>query len=221
MITLSASRSFGLQARPADITTKARRTSGTTNLCTASPAVAAREGNGQEQPMGPATVSDGAVVTSFSAYQPRTFAVKLAATTGKASSVHSAPVKLRYDLATASNDGTKSSQGFDGKGNALPAEMLPSQIQFDGVEFQLAPAKTGVPNALGAKGQTIELPPGSYNRLYLLAASIDGDQKAVFEAGRKRLELNIQDWSGFIGQWDDRQWTAKDTMIPASGGRPA
>ncbi len=187
----------------------------------ASPVVAAREVNGQEQPTGPATVSDGAVVTSFSAYQPRTFAVKLAATTGKASSVHSAPVKLRYDLATASNDGTKSSQGFDGKGNALPAEMLPSQIQFDGVEFQLAPAKTGVPNALGAKGQTIELPPGSYNRLYLLAASIDGDQKAVFEAGRKRLELNIQDWSGFIGQWDDRQWTAKDTMIPASGGRPA
>ena len=103
----------------------------------ASPVVAAREVNGQEQPMGPATVSDGAVVTSFSAYQPRTFAVKLAATTGKASSVHSAPVKLRYDLATASNDGTKSSQGFDGKGNALPAEMLPSQIQFDGVEFQL------------------------------------------------------------------------------------
>src|SRR2546429_4238243 len=49
---------------------------------------------------------------------------------------------------------SKSSQGFDGKGNALPAEMLPSQIQFDGVEFQLAPAKTGVPNALGAKGQT-------------------------------------------------------------------
>src|SRR5439155_427905 len=80
----------------------------------ASPVVAAREVNGQEQPMGPATVSDGAVVTSFSAYQPRTFAVKLAATTGKASSVHSAPVKLRYDLATASNDGTKSSQGFDG-----------------------------------------------------------------------------------------------------------
>src|SRR5439155_238590 len=60
----------------------------------ASPVVAAREVNGQEQPMGPATVSDGAVVTSFSVYQPRTFAVKLAATTGKASRVHSAPVKL-------------------------------------------------------------------------------------------------------------------------------
>ena len=189
-------------------------------LSFASPVVAAREVNGQEQPMGAATVSDGALVTSFSAYQPRTFAVKLARAAGKVSR-HSAPVKLPYDLRAASNDGTKSSQGFDGKGNALPAEMLPSQIQFDGMEFQLAPGKTGVPNALVAKGQIIELPAGSYNRLYLLAASIDGDQKAAFEAGRRKLELNIQDWSGFIGQWDDRQWTAKDVTVPATSARPA
>ena len=187
----------------------------------AAPASAAHEVNGQEQPTGPATVTDGALVTSFSAYQPRTFAVKLAAAPTKVNGVRFVPLKLRYDLATASNDGTKSTQGFDGKGNALPAEMLPPQIQFDGLEFHLAPAKTGVPNALAAKGQTIELPAGNYNRLYLLAASMDGDQKAAFETGRKRLELNIQDWSGFIGQWDDRQWTAKDVTSPASGGRPA
>jgi alpha-mannosidase len=185
------------------------------------PLTAAREVNGQEQPVGPATVSDGALVTSFSAYQPRTFAVKLTAAPTKVSSVRSTPVKLHYDVAAASNDGTKSTQGFDGKGNALPAEMLPSQIQFDGAEFQLAPAKTGAPNALAAKGQKIELPAGSYNRLYLLAASFDGDQKATLEAGSQRTELNIQDWSGFIGQWDDRQWTAKEVTIPASGGRPA
>lgn len=187
----------------------------------AAPVNAAREVNGQEQPIGPATVTDGALVSSFSAYQPRTFAVQLAAAPAKVSPIRSVPLKLRYDLATASNDGTKSTQGFDGKGNALPAEMLPSQIQFDGVEFQLASAKTGVPNALAAKGQTIELPAGTHNRLYLLAASVDGDQKAAFEVGRTRLELSIQDWSGFIGQWDDRQWTAKDTTIPASAGRPA
>lgn len=187
----------------------------------AAPVSAAHEVNGQEQPTGAATVTDGALVTSFSAYQPRTFAVKLAGAPTKVNNVRSVPLKLRYDLATASNDGTKSTQGFDGKGNALPAEMLPSQIQFDGLEFQLAPAKTGVPNALATKGQTIELPAGTNNRLYLLAASMDGDQKAAFEAGRKRLELNIQDWSGFIGQWDDRQWIAKEVTSPASGGRPA
>jgi alpha-mannosidase len=23
--------------------------------------------------------------------------------------------------------------------------------------------------------------------------------------------LNVEDWGGFIGQWDDRQWSSKDT----------
>jgi alpha-mannosidase len=175
------------------------------------PIIAAREVNGQEQPVGPATVNDGVLVASFSAYQPRTFAVKLGASQNKAAAVHSAAVSLKYDLATASNDGAKFAGGFDGKGNALPAEMLPSQITFNDVQFQLAPARTGVPNALVARGQTIDLPSGHYNRLYVLAASADGDQKATFTAGSVAGELNIEDWGGFIGQWDDRQWSSTDT----------
>ena len=187
----------------------------------AAPISAAHEVNGQEQPVESATVTDGALVTSFKAYQPRTFAVKLAPGPTKVNGVRSAPVKLPYDVAAASNDRTKSTLGFDGNGNALPAEMLPSQIQFDGVEFQLASAKTGTPNALTAKGQTIGLPAGQFDRLYVLAASVDGDQKATFEAGRKKAELNIQDWGGFIGQWDDRQWAGRDITIPERLGRPA
>ena len=177
----------------------------------AAPIVAAREVNGQEQPTGSAAVTDGVLVTSFSAYQPRTFAIRLSAAPSKAAGVKCAPLALRYDLATASNDGAHSDAGFDGKGNALPAEMLPAQVTFNNVQFQLAPAKTGVPNAMAAKGQTIGLPIGSYNRVYILAASSDGDQRATFEVGAQKVELNIQDWGGFIGQWDDRQWTSKDT----------
>lgn len=187
----------------------------------AAPITAAREVNGQEQPVGPATVTGGALIASFSAYQPRTFALKLASSGTVVPSVHSAPVTLHYDIAAATNDGTQSTTGFDGKGNALPAEMLPSQIAFNGVQFRLASAKTGSPNAVAANGQSIDLPPGRYNRLYLLAASTDGDQKAAFETGGKQTELNIQDWGGFIGQWDDRQWIAKDVTVPARLGRPA
>jgi alpha-mannosidase len=175
------------------------------------PLTAAREVNGQEQPIGPAALDGGALVTSFSAYQPRTFAVRLAAPQAKAAAVHFVPVTLHYDIATASNDGMKSGSGFDGKGNALPAEMLPAKLPFNGIEFNLAPAKTGVPNAVGAKGQTINLLAASNNRLYLLAAAYDGDQKATFKVGDKNVELNIEDWGGFIGQWDDRQWSSKDT----------
>lgn len=176
----------------------------------AAPITAAREVNGQEQPVGPATVDDGALVTSFSAYQPRTFAIRLTPAAEKVAPVQSTPVALHYDLATASNDGAHPVGGFDQKGNSLPAEMLPSQINFDGVQFQLAPAKTGALNAVVARGQTILLPQGRFNRIYLLAASSDGDQKATFEIGDKKADLTIQDWGGFIGQWDDRLWSSKD-----------
>jgi alpha-mannosidase len=175
------------------------------------PITAAREVNGQEQPVGAATVSDGTLVTSFSAYQPRTFAVKLDSVQTRVATVRSTPVTLHYDLATASNDGTRSGGGFDGEGNALPAEMLPAQLAFNDVQFKLAPAKTGSPNATAAKGQTINLPPGGYNRVYILAASAKGDQKTAFEIGGKKVELNIEDWGGFIGQWDDRRWSSVDT----------
>jgi alpha-mannosidase len=172
----------------------------------------AREINGQEQPVGDATVKDGALVTSFTAYQPRTFAVRLAVLPRtKIKSVRSVAIPLKYDLATASNDGDKVEGGFDGKHNALPAEMLPSQITFHDVEFKLTSAKTGMLNAVVARGQAIDLPAGHYNRIYILAASADGDQKVTFEVGNTEAELNIEDWSGFIGQWDDRRWTSKDT----------
>jgi alpha-mannosidase len=177
----------------------------------AAPITAAREVNGQEQPVGSATVEDDALVTSFGAYQPRTFAIRLTPASEKVAAVQSTPVALHFDLATASNDGTRTQGGFDQKGDALPAEMLPAQIAFHGVQFQLAPAKTGEPNALIAEGQTIGLPSGHYNRIYVLAASADGDQKTTLELGDRKVALTIQDWGGFIGQWDDRLWSSKDT----------
>ena len=177
----------------------------------AAPITAAREVNGQEQPVGPATLADGSLVTSFGAYQPRTFALRFGAPSTQVARTQSVPVPLHYDLAAASTDGTPSKAGFDGKGNALPAEMLPAEIDFNNVHFQLPKATTGVPDAVIAKGQTINLPQGSFNRVYLLAASADGDQKATFDVGSHKTELDIQDWGGFIGQWDDRQWSSKDT----------
>ncbi len=187
----------------------------------AAPIQSAREINGQEQPVGSAPVSDGSLVTSFTAYQPRTFAVSLSASAQKAEPVRSQPVTLHYDVAAASNDGAAVKEGFDGKGNALPAEMLPEKIAFNGAEFQLAAAKTGIPNALIAKGQTIPLPQGDYNRVYVLAAAANGDQDATFKVGDKEAALKIEDWGGFIGQWDDRQWQAKDVTRPARPGHPA
>jgi alpha-mannosidase len=177
----------------------------------AGPIAAAREINGQELPVGgnPA-IANGTLVTSFTAYQPRTFALKLGAAPGTAAAVTSKPVTLAYDRAVASNDDTKTAGGFDAKGNAMPAEMLPVDLRFNAVEFHLAPAATGKNNAVTAKGQTIQLPAGQFNRVYVLAASAEGDQKATFKAGDQAIDLTVQNWGGFIGQWDTRVWNLQD-----------
>jgi alpha-mannosidase len=186
----------------------------------AGPIVAAREVNAQEQPVGGAEIIDGQLRTSFTPYQPRTFAVRLDAPAAKLTPPKSQPVKLQYDLAVASNDDTQTSGGgFDGSGKAMPAEMLPPKINYHDVEFELAPAKTGTLNAVVAKGQTISLPEGHFNRIYILAASQDGDQNATFAVGDRKVDLTIQDWTGFVGQWDTRQWknqTERDWAISAN-----
>jgi alpha-mannosidase len=173
----------------------------------AAPVLSAREVNGQEQPVGAAQTSAGALVTSFSPYQPRTFALRLAESKIKVAAIRSQPVAIPYTLAVATYDDTRTpGGGFDGQGNAMPAEMLPAHIDYEGVSFTLASAATGSSNALVPSGQTITLPEGRFNRVYILAASTGGDQHATFHIGQKSAELTVQDWGGFIGQWDTRLW---------------
>jgi alpha-mannosidase len=50
---------------------------------------------------------------------------------------------------------------------------------------------------------------GKFERVYILAAAANGDQKATFEVGSKQVDLNIENWGGFIGQWDNRTWSKK------------
>ncbi len=177
-----------------------------------SPITSAREGNAQEQPTGPASISNGALVTSFTAFQPRTFALRLAPSPLQVAPGPSTPVPLPYALAVATNDDTQTNgSGFDGHGNALPAEMLPAHVDYNGAQFDLAPAATGSLNAIVPTGQTLALPAGRFNRIYILAASAAGDHQAIFRVGRQSSELDIQDWRGFIGQWDTRLWKNEPT----------
>jgi alpha-mannosidase len=190
------------------------------------PLIAAREVNGQEQPVGPASLTRGELVTSLGAYQPRTFALKLGPPRQKLSAPQSQAVALDYDLAVASRMGRPADGSFDwlpnnqgaSQGKALPAEMLPREIVFGRIRFSLAAA--GKPNAIVSRGQTIALPSGNYNRVYLLAAAMNGDQKGTFQIGDKSTELTIQDWTGFVGQWDDRIWKTTEETIQQPPGAP-
>ena len=172
------------------------------------PVIAAREVNAQELPVGKATIVRGELVTSLGRFQPRTFAVKLARPAVKVSMPQSTPISLPYDLAVANRDGEKMKHGFDGEGFALPAEMLPRELAYGGIVFHLAPGDKA--NALVARGQSIPVPAG-VRRIYVLAASASGDQNVAFRVGSELVNVTIQNWSGFIGQWDDRQW--KETEV--------
>ena len=190
-----------------------------------SPIASAREVNGQEQPVGSATVHN-ALITSLGAYQPRSFALKLGPAPVKLTAPRSQPIPLQYDLAAATTDGHSAEGSFDilpnipsaAQGRALPAEMLPRDIEFAGIHFALGPAGNGRPDAVLAKGQTIKLPQQHFNRAYVLAAAV-GDQMATFRAGDRPVQLTIQNWTGFIGQWDERTWNTRQELVQPRAGQ--
>jgi alpha-mannosidase len=179
----------------------------------AAPIAAAREVNGQEMPLRIATVTKGELETSLGPYGIRTLAVKLAAPAKTLPPTRFETVDLKYDLATASEDGTLSKTGFDAAGQTLPGEMLPTMLPYGGIQFHIGPSWTNQPNAVVARGQTIKLPAGNFDRVYILAAA-DGDQKGTFRIGDEAVDLNIQDWQGYIGQWDMRSWIDRKVEIP-------
>jgi alpha-mannosidase len=193
----------------------------------AAPLSAAREISGQEQPWGSAKIEAGDLVTSLSAYQPRSFAVAIEAAPKKVAAPHFEAVKLPYDTSVASVDGKPGSGCFDcnfdrpnssPQGKALPAEMLPGKVDYAGISFTLAPAGGPRPNAVIPAGQSINLPAGNFNRLYLLTAAIDGDQETTFRIGNKAVPLKIQEWTGFVGQWNSRIWRTAEEQMPARPG---
>ena len=173
------------------------------------PVIAAREVNAQELPVGKATINKGELVTSLGRFEPRTFAVKLARSTLPIFLPQTQPITLPFDLAVANRDGERLRGGIDGEGYALPAEMLPQIITYAGAAFFLGPNHRA--DALVARGQELPIPRGM-SRVYVLAASVGGDQNVAFRVGDESVKLTIQDWSGFIGQWDNRVWSPKEVL---------
>lgn len=185
----------------------------------AAPLLAAREVNGVEDAVGPARIEGGRLVADFGPFQVRSFAIEMGPAPVRVAAPKFETLPLEYDVRASARDGEVPVGGFDAEGRSLPAEMLPSRIGYDGVEFALGPA--GERNAATARGQVLALPAGTWGRVYILAASAAGDQKAAFKIGDRPVEMTIQDWGGYIGQWDNRVWTTRQEIAPARPGEPA
>jgi alpha-mannosidase len=187
-------------------------------LAFAAPVAAAREVNGQEQDLGPAAVKDGKLVFDITPYSLRTFALKLQPPASPLAPAVSAPVDLPYNVDVISPDKHKSDGDFDGMGRSFPAELIPDTITSDGILFKMGPKADGALNAVACAGQTVNLPAGNFNRLYLLAAAQEGGarggdpavptsgSRSVFKVGGKPVEITVEAWAGFYGQWDKRLW---------------
>ena len=177
----------------------------------AAPILSAREVNGVEDAVGPARVEKDALVTDFGPFEVRSFAVKLGPAPVRVPAPRFETVPISYDVYATTRDGEVPVGGFDIEGRTIPAEMLPARIEYEGIEFALGPS--GKPDAMTARGQTLTLPAGPNGRVYILAASAAGDQKATFRIGDRPVELTVQDWTGYVGQWDNRLWTTRQEIV--------
>jgi serine/threonine protein kinase len=95
-------------------------------------------------------------------------------------------------------DGTKfeSEYSLDRVGYAFPAEVLTSAKAWDGVTFSLGRANR--PNAVTSR--TVELPPGKYDGLKMLAVGVNGAQESetftvsYSDGASTDLHQSVSDW---------------------------
>jgi alpha-mannosidase len=159
------------------------------------------------------------------AYQPRTLAFKLTRPVAGAPATAFAPIDLPFNLDGVSTDQDRADGNFDGKGHTLAGNLLPATLELDGVTFKLGSSATGAKNVLVPRGQSLSLPQGSFNRLYVLAAAVGGDVPVAFTAGASTRTVTIREWQGPVGQWDSRLKGAdalREPFVPSNArGTPS
>jgi hypothetical protein len=125
----------------------------------------------------------------------------------------SKPLILPYNIDVVSSVNDFGDGGFDNDGHCYPADIFPKTIISGDIVFNLGSPEKGNLNALSCRGQEIILPDGNYNRLYILASSL-GDAKGKLFINNKPVDISVQDYSDFIGQWDSRYIKGKTAKNP-------
>jgi alpha-mannosidase len=189
----------------------------TVRLSAAVPIVAAREVNGQEQPVADAALQQGVLPVQLKAYGIRAFALKLAPAGMERPVRQAQPVVLSFDADVVSTNANRSDGAVSKEGGAYPAEQFPAKLASGGVEFVLGPGADGKKNAVVCRGQTVVLPSGNFNRVYFLASAAEEKAAGAFQAGDRTATIGIGKWNGYIGQWDNRSMEG-DTMIGLAPG---
>lgn len=162
--------------------------------------VSAREVNGFEEDIGPATVSGGKLQVTMDHYQPRTFALTLAPPPVSLSGPSTQAVTLPFDTDVFSTDADRSDGDFDGNGRTFSGDLLPATVDVGGIGFAMGSSSPGENNALACNGQAVDVS-GGFDKLYLLAASHGGEIPVTFDLDGESVELAIQDWDDRVADW--------------------
>ena len=157
--------------------------------------VAAVEADGTEKTIGAATFEGNRLQVDVNAFGVRTYKVKLRKK--DATAIRQQAVELAYNKRCATPNAFRTDADFE-SGYSYAAELLPEKLTVDGIAFQLGDKDAA--NGLACEGDTLQVPAG-YNRLYLLAASSEGDREATFGVGKTRQTVEVPFYSGFVGQW--------------------
>ena len=175
------------------------------------------EVDGQERKISSANLKDGKLVVDMNKFAIRSFAVKVNKPSNLLKTPASKSVTLEYTDDVMSSNQSRGNGDMDGKRRSYPAEMIPSVITSEGIDFAMGDKADNSKNAISCKGQTIKLPNGNYNKLYLLAAA-NKDTIGKFKLGNVEKPINVQSWDGFLGQWENRKWKNEDTATGLTPG---
>ena len=180
--------------------------------------ISASEANGTEKTIGNATFEGNKLQVNITPYSVRTYKVRLKPSGREASPIEYAALPLDYDRKCASYNEFRGEGDFE-SGYSFAAELLPDSLIAGQITFRLGEKE--IANGMSCEGDTLQLPAGNkYNRLYILAASTEGDNQADFRIGKQTASFVVPSYTGFIGQWGHKGHTEgylKDAEIAYVG----
>lgn len=177
-------------------------------LAFAAEVLSAREVDGQERDIGPATVRDGRLVASLTPWKVSAYAVTLATPAVRPAPATTAPVVLPHNWDVVSTNANRRDGNMNGSRVSIPAELLAPTIVNDGIPFAMGDFADGGNNVTVPRGQSIALPPGDFDEVRLLVADTDA---TTFRA--PKWEWSAPNWTGYMGQWDNRIWEDPDKTL--------
>lgn len=183
----------------------------------------AAETNLLEEEIGTAKYKGRQLTTTLAKYEIKTFRIRLPAGKRKDAEklIQQVPLETYYTLDGVSSDSNRKDGNLDGAGNTLSAELLSAQEEISDIPFQLGPTAEGQKNFVQAQGQTLSLPAGKYDRLFLLGFSAGkGASSGMFTVkyrGGSKTETGIafRGWTDLMGSW--KQEETRDVLaVPLS-----